>query len=200
MTLTCFIRYRIDPFQREAFREYAQHWLRIIPRCGGRLLGYFLPHEGTIDVAWGPRAPLVEQPLPLRDELRPAARVRQPLPAELDHVLHADAASTLLVGRQVLRAGIARSGARRGRGERDQEQQPGVRIVHRSARLIQSVTASLTFCSMPKNPCGARGSHGPDKGELPPWKIITRTLGEDAKRRLRLLASSGIETGHASSR
>lgn len=53
MTLTCFIRYRIDPFQREAFREYAQHWLRVIPRCGGRLLGYFLPHEGTDDIAWG---------------------------------------------------------------------------------------------------------------------------------------------------
>jgi len=53
MTLTCFIRYRIDPFQREAFREYAQQWLRIIPRCGGKLLGYFLPHEGTNDVAWG---------------------------------------------------------------------------------------------------------------------------------------------------
>jgi hypothetical protein len=53
MTLTCFIRYEIDPFQREAFRAYAQAWLRIIPRCGGRLLGYFLPHEGTNDVAWG---------------------------------------------------------------------------------------------------------------------------------------------------
>jgi hypothetical protein len=53
MTLTCFIRYRIDPFQRDAFCEYARHWLRIIPRCGGRLLGYFLPHEGTNDVAWG---------------------------------------------------------------------------------------------------------------------------------------------------
>jgi hypothetical protein len=53
MTLTCFVRYRIDPFQREAFREYARHWLRIIPRCGGRLLGYFLPHEGTNDIAWG---------------------------------------------------------------------------------------------------------------------------------------------------
>jgi hypothetical protein len=53
MALTCFIRYQIDPFQREAFREYAQHWLRIIPRCGGRLLGYFLPHEGTNDIAWG---------------------------------------------------------------------------------------------------------------------------------------------------
>ncbi len=53
MTLTCFIRYQIDPFQREAFREYAENWLRIIPRCGGRLLGYFLPHEGTNDIAWG---------------------------------------------------------------------------------------------------------------------------------------------------
>jgi NIPSNAP len=49
----CFIRYQIDPFQREAFREYAENWGRIIPRCGGHLLGYFLPHEGTNDVAWG---------------------------------------------------------------------------------------------------------------------------------------------------
>ena len=53
MTITCFIRYHIDPFQREAFREYAVRWGRIIPRCGGNLVGYFLPHEGTNDVAWG---------------------------------------------------------------------------------------------------------------------------------------------------
>jgi hypothetical protein len=53
MTLTCVIRYRIDPFQREAFRKYAENWGRIIPRCGGRLVGYFLPYEGTNDVAWG---------------------------------------------------------------------------------------------------------------------------------------------------
>jgi hypothetical protein len=53
MKLVCMIRYQIDPFQREAFREYAQNWLRIIPRCGGELLGYFLPHEGTNDIAWG---------------------------------------------------------------------------------------------------------------------------------------------------
>jgi len=53
MTTTVFIRYQIDPFQREAFRAYAQEWLRIIPRCGGSLLGYFLPHEGTNDIAWG---------------------------------------------------------------------------------------------------------------------------------------------------
>jgi len=53
MRIACFIRYQIDPFQREAFREYSRTWLRIIPRCGGDLLGYFLPHEGTNDVAWG---------------------------------------------------------------------------------------------------------------------------------------------------
>lgn len=51
--IACLIRYQIDPFQREAFREYAENWGRIIPRCGGRLMGYFLPHEGTNDVAWG---------------------------------------------------------------------------------------------------------------------------------------------------
>jgi hypothetical protein len=53
MTLTCFIRYQIDPFQRDAFRAYAERWARIIPRCGGDLLGYFLPHEGSNDIAWG---------------------------------------------------------------------------------------------------------------------------------------------------
>jgi len=52
MSVTCFIRYEIDPFQREAFAEYADNWARIIPRCGGDLLGYFLPYEGTNDVAW----------------------------------------------------------------------------------------------------------------------------------------------------
>jgi hypothetical protein len=53
MSITCFIRYQIDPHQNAAFREYALNWTRIIPRCGGDLIGYFLPHEGTNDVAWG---------------------------------------------------------------------------------------------------------------------------------------------------
>jgi hypothetical protein len=53
MQLICFIRYQIDPYQREAFKNYAEEWGRIIPRCGGRLLGYFLPYEGTNDIAWG---------------------------------------------------------------------------------------------------------------------------------------------------
>jgi NIPSNAP len=53
MKITCFIRYQIDPFQRDEFKKYAENWGRIIPRCGGHLIGYFLPHEGTNDVAWG---------------------------------------------------------------------------------------------------------------------------------------------------
>ena len=53
MTVTCIIRYQIDPFQQDAFKKYAENWGRIIPRCGGHLVGYFLPHEGTNDVAWG---------------------------------------------------------------------------------------------------------------------------------------------------
>jgi len=53
MTITCIIRYEIDPFQRDAFKKYSENWGRIIPRCGGHLIGYFLPHEGTNHVAWG---------------------------------------------------------------------------------------------------------------------------------------------------
>ena len=53
MAVTCFIRYQIEPFQRDAFKRYAEAWGRIIPRCGGELIGYFLPHEGSNDIAWG---------------------------------------------------------------------------------------------------------------------------------------------------
>lgn len=51
MTLT--FRYEIDPFQKDAFRQYAEHWGHIIPRCGGHLVGYWLPHEGSNYEAWG---------------------------------------------------------------------------------------------------------------------------------------------------
>jgi hypothetical protein len=53
MKIVCVIRYQIDPLQREAFAQYATNWGRIIPRCGGFLVGYFLPYEGTNDVGWG---------------------------------------------------------------------------------------------------------------------------------------------------
>ena len=53
MTVTVFIRYQIDPFKRAQFEAYAQRWLAIIPGCGGRLVGYWMPHEGTNNIAFG---------------------------------------------------------------------------------------------------------------------------------------------------
>lgn len=52
-TVTCFIRYEIDPFKADLFRQYADRWAAIIPRCGGHLVGYFEPHEGSNVEAWG---------------------------------------------------------------------------------------------------------------------------------------------------
>ena len=51
MAIVCFIRYVIDPFQRDAFEAYARNWLTIIPACGGDLIGYYMPHEGTDNIA-----------------------------------------------------------------------------------------------------------------------------------------------------
>jgi hypothetical protein len=53
MTITVFIRYEIDPFQRDAFEAYARAWLTIIPKCGGKLVGYWMPYEGTNNMAYG---------------------------------------------------------------------------------------------------------------------------------------------------
>ena len=52
MRVTCIIRYEIDPYQKDAFKQYAVNWGRIIPRCGGDLIGYFLPYEGTNNIGW----------------------------------------------------------------------------------------------------------------------------------------------------
>ncbi|MBV8755111.1 MAG: NIPSNAP family protein [Hyphomicrobiales bacterium] len=51
MTITCCIRYVLDPFKRDGFEEYARRWASIIPRCGGDLIGYFMPHEGSNNIA-----------------------------------------------------------------------------------------------------------------------------------------------------
>src|SRR5262249_62093903 len=53
MAITVFIRYQLDPFKREAFEAYAKRWLDIIPKCGGRDVGYWMPHEGTNNIAFG---------------------------------------------------------------------------------------------------------------------------------------------------
>src|SRR5438105_4090682 len=52
MTVTVFIRYQLDPFKRDAFEAYAGRWMEIIPRCGGDLVGYWMPHEGTNNIAY----------------------------------------------------------------------------------------------------------------------------------------------------
>jgi hypothetical protein len=52
MSVTVFIRYQLDPFKRADFEAYAKRWLDIIPRCGGDLIGYWMPHEGTNNIAF----------------------------------------------------------------------------------------------------------------------------------------------------
>ncbi len=52
MSITCFIRYEIDPFRKDAFEEYARAWGQAIPRCGADLIGYFAPHEGSATTAY----------------------------------------------------------------------------------------------------------------------------------------------------
>jgi len=52
MTITVFIRYQLDPFKRNDFETYAKNWMKIIPNCGGDLIGYWAPHEGTNNIAY----------------------------------------------------------------------------------------------------------------------------------------------------
>ncbi len=53
MATVCFIQYKIDPFQQDKFNQYAKQWGKIIPACGGNLIGYFTPSEGTNYEAFG---------------------------------------------------------------------------------------------------------------------------------------------------
>jgi hypothetical protein len=52
LAITVFIRYQLDPFKRAMFEQYAKAWLSIIPKCGGDLVGYWMPHEGTNNIAF----------------------------------------------------------------------------------------------------------------------------------------------------
>lgn len=49
--ITCCIQYTLDPHALEAFEEYATRWPPIVERCGGKLLGYYLPKEGATNFA-----------------------------------------------------------------------------------------------------------------------------------------------------
>jgi hypothetical protein len=52
MTITVFIRYQLDPHKRDGFEAYARNWLTVIPKCGGDLVGYWMPHESTDNIAY----------------------------------------------------------------------------------------------------------------------------------------------------
>lgn len=49
--ITCCIRYTLDPHKIADFARYATTWSPIIARCGGALIGYFLPNEGANNFA-----------------------------------------------------------------------------------------------------------------------------------------------------
>ena len=51
--ITCFIRYDIEPWGRDAFVDYARAWGQAIRECGADLIGYFAPHEGSATTAYG---------------------------------------------------------------------------------------------------------------------------------------------------
>jgi hypothetical protein len=49
--ITCCIQYTLDPRKVDSFEEYAARWPPIIERCGGNLVGYYLPKEGANNYA-----------------------------------------------------------------------------------------------------------------------------------------------------
>lgn len=53
MAITCFIEYKIVPTKQQQFAEYAKRWGQAIPACGADLIGYFGPHEGCSQTAYG---------------------------------------------------------------------------------------------------------------------------------------------------
>jgi hypothetical protein len=49
--ITCYLKYKVDPYKLADFEEYARLWIPIVNRMGGQHHGYFMPHEGANDVA-----------------------------------------------------------------------------------------------------------------------------------------------------
>jgi uncharacterized protein (DUF1330 family) len=49
--VTCYLRYIIDPYKLREFEHYAKLWIPLVEKFGGTHHGYFLPSEGSSDVA-----------------------------------------------------------------------------------------------------------------------------------------------------
>jgi antibiotic biosynthesis monooxygenase (ABM) superfamily enzyme len=50
--ITIHLRYIIDPYKIQQFEHYAQRWITLVNRFGGVHHGYFMPSEGTSNVAY----------------------------------------------------------------------------------------------------------------------------------------------------
>jgi len=49
--ITCFLKYTIDPYKLNEFEHYAKLWIPLVGKFGGSHNGYFLPSEGTNNIA-----------------------------------------------------------------------------------------------------------------------------------------------------
>ncbi|MEQ9467269.1 MAG: NIPSNAP family protein [Ekhidna sp.] len=49
--ITCYIKYTIDPYKSAEFETYAKMWIPLVNQFGGTHLGYYLPHEGSDNIA-----------------------------------------------------------------------------------------------------------------------------------------------------
>ncbi|HTB73445.1 MAG TPA: NIPSNAP family protein [Polyangiaceae bacterium] len=49
--ITCYLRYIVDPFKLSEFETYGRMWIPLVEKLGGTHHGYFMPHEGTSNVA-----------------------------------------------------------------------------------------------------------------------------------------------------
>lgn len=49
--VTCFLNYVIDPYKLSEFEHYAKLWIPLVNKFGGQHNGYFLPSEGSNNIA-----------------------------------------------------------------------------------------------------------------------------------------------------
>jgi hypothetical protein len=50
--ITCYLKYIIDPYKTEEFEHYGRMWIPLVNKLGGIHHGYFMPHEGTNNIAY----------------------------------------------------------------------------------------------------------------------------------------------------
>ena len=49
--ITCYLRYIVDPNKLTEFETYGKMWIPLVEKFGGTHHGYFMPSEGSSNVA-----------------------------------------------------------------------------------------------------------------------------------------------------